>query len=338
MAQVALIGAAHIHTPGFIRRLKDRAAEVRVTAVWDHDPARAAKAAAELGAPVSEQLDAIWTDRQIQAVVICSETNRHEQLVAAAAKAKKHMFVEKPLGMGAKDAFAMARAIDKAGVLFQTGYFMRGNPIHQFLREQVSKGSFGRITRVRASNCHAGSLKGWFDTDWRWMADPAVAGCGAFGDLGTHMLDILLWLFGDVERVTADINVSTGRYGTCDETGEGLMQFASGPIGTLAAGWVDVANPVTLLISGTEGHAHVNASQLYFQSSRVEGADGKQPWTDLPAAWPHAFELFLDAVLGKPGIPLVTPTEAAMRSAVMEAFYKAAEARRWVAPKVPKGK
>ncbi len=334
MLNVALVGAAHIHTPGFIKRLKERGADVSVKAVWDHDAQRAAKAAGDLGTQAVEDVKAIWKDKRINAVVICSETNRHQELVLAAARAKKHMFVEKPLGMGSKDAFAMAKAIEKAGVLFQTGYFMRGSPVHQFLRDQIAKGNFGKITRVRHSNCHAGSLKGWFDTDWRWMADPAIAGCGAFGDLGTHVLDILLWLMGDVERVAADINVVTSRYGDCDESGEGLMKFTSGVVGTLAAGWVDIANPVTLLISGTEGHAHVDSNQLFFQSSKVPGADGRQPWTDLPPAWPHAFELFLDAAMGKQGVPLVTPAEAAKRSAVMEAFYKAAATKKWVAPKV----
>ncbi len=333
MINVALVGAAHIHTPGFVKRLKERGEAVKITAVWDHDAARAAKAAADLNTQAVADAAAIWKDKQVQAVVICTETNRHQEVVLAAAKAKKHMFVEKPLGMGSKDAFTMAKAIEKAGVLFQTGYFMRGSPAHQFIREQIAKGSFGKITRVRHSNCHAGSLKGWFDTDWRWMADPAIAGCGAFGDLGTHVLDILLWLLGDVERVAADISAVTNRYGNCDETGEGLMKFTSGVVGTLAAGWVDVANPVTLIVSGTEGHAHIDNGQLYFQSSKVEGADGKQPCPNLPAAWPHAFELFLDAVMGKQAVPLVTPREAAVRSAVMEAFYKAAETKKWVAPK-----
>lgn len=335
MIHVALLGTAHIHTPGFVKRLKDRSAEVTVKAVWDHDAERAAKVAAEFGATVAEDYATILVDKQISAVVICSETDRHQELVTAAAKAKKHMFVEKPLGMGSKDAFAMAKTIDKAGVLFQTGYFMRGSPAHRFLREHVQKGSFGQITRVRMSNCHAGSLKGWFDKEWRWMADPAIAGCGAFGDLGTHVLDIMLWIFGDVASVAADIKAVTKRYGECDETGEGLMEFKSGVIGTLAAGWLDVANPVSLLISGTEGHAHVDAGKLYFQSSKVPGAEGKEPWTDLPAPWPHAFELFLDAVMGKPDVSLVTPTEAAMRSSVMEAFYKASQTRKWVAPKEP---
>jgi predicted dehydrogenase len=276
-------------------------------------------------------VSAIWNDDSIDGVIICSETDRHQPLVEAAAVAEKHMFVEKPLGLGAADAHAMAAAIEKAGLLFQTGYFQRGNPIHLFLRQAIQAGHFGKLTRVRHSNCHAGSLGGWFDTDWRWMADLERAGVGGFGDLGTHSLDILMWLIGDVASVTADIDPGTARYPNCDELGEGLLRFKNGVIGSLAAGWVDVAQPVPVLVSGAEGHAHVNNGQLYFKSSHVEGADGAQPWTDLPAAWPHAFELFLDAVGGKEA-PLVGAHEAAKRSDVMAALYKAAQTHTWQQP------
>ena len=108
------------------------------------------------------------------------------------------------------------------------------------------------------------------------------------------------------------------------------MVFTNGVVGTLAAGWVDVANPVTVLVSGTEGHAYVRDGALYFQSKHVDGATGAAPWAALPEAWPHAFELFLDAVVGKPDVPLVTAQEAAARSAVMEAFYTAAARQAWV--------
>src|SRR5262249_13011399 len=161
------------------------------------------------------------------AVVICSETTRHHDLVMAAAEAKKHMFVEKPLGITAKESRAMADAITRANLLFTTGYFNRMEPTHIFLKEQIARGSFGKITRARGSNCHNGSLGGWFDTEWRWMADPKIAGVGAFGDLGTHLLDILMWMLGDVASVTADIKVVTGKYGDCDESGEALLKFAS---------------------------------------------------------------------------------------------------------------
>lgn len=332
MLTVGVVGVAHIHTPGFLKKLKERT-DVKVKCVWDPQQDRAKKRAEELGVRAVASASKIWNDPEIQAVVICSETNLHKKLVLQAAAAKKHMFVEKPLGMGSKDAYVMAQAIEQAGVLFQTGYFMRGSPVHLFLREQIQKGSFGKITRARGSNCHSGSLGGWFDTEWRWMADVKQAGCGAYGDLGTHSLDILLWLFGEVEKVTAKIGMGTARYPECDEFGEGMIQFKNGVTATLAAGWVDVANPVALLISGTEGHAAVVNNQLFFTSKKVEGADGKTPWTQLPAAWPHAFDLFLDAAGGKSGVPLVTAKEAAYRSSVMEALYLGNKQGKWVAPK-----
>jgi len=332
MTQLALVGGAHIHTPGFVKRLNNRT-DVTVKYVWDHQAERAEKWAGELSSQIVTDLNAVWSDAEIEGVIICSETDRHEPLVLAGADAKKHLFVEKPLGLGADDAYKMANAIEQAGVLFQTGYFQRGNPIHQFARTQIQQGNFGQITRTRHSNCHSGSLGDWFTPEWLWMTDPAQAGCGAFGDLGTHSLDILLWLMGHVTSVTANIDVATGRYGDCDEYGEGLLKFDNGAIGSLAAGWVDVAHPVNFILSGTEGHLYVVNNALYFQSEHVSGADGKEPWTDLPAAWPHAFELFLDALTGQEDVPLVGAQEAALRSAVMEAMYAGARTQQWVAPK-----
>jgi len=326
---LALVGGAHIHTPGFIELVKTRK-DVRVKSVWDHDPDRAEKRAKELNAEVVKDVKKIWSDPEITAVVIYSETTLHHDLVLAGAKAGKHMFVEKPLGVTARESLAMAKALDKADVLFTTGYFMRTDPKHIFLRGEIEKGHFGKITRARGSNCHSGSLGGWFDTEYRWMADPKISGVGAFGDLGTHKLDILMWLLGDVEVVTADVKIVTDRYPNCDECGEGLIQFKSGIIGTLAAGWVDIEDPVQLVISGTEGHATIVNDHLYYKSKHLPGSDSKDPYTKLPPAPKAPMHQFLDAVAGSKDQPLVTPDEAAARVVVMEAMYKGAHERRWV--------
>lgn len=340
MTSIAFVGVAHIHTPGFINMLKKRS-DLKVKSVWDPMRVKAEQRGAELGAQVADQPEQIFQDPDIAGVVICSETDRHQPLVLAAAQAKKHLFVEKPLGMGAADGYAMADAIEKAGVKFQTGYFMRCLPANRFLKQHVEKGTFGQITRVRASNCHSGALGRWFDakpndpaSDWRWMADPARAGVGAFGDLGTHGLDILLWLMGEVSLATAQLDNGTRTYEGCDETGEGLMRFTNGAIGTLAAGWVDVANPVSFLISGTEAHAAIINDQVHFTSKKLPQFDGTAPVrkSELPAGLPHAFDLFCDAVIGKE-VPLVSAREAAYRSAVMEAMYEGARTGTWVKPK-----
>lgn len=331
MATIAFIGCAHIHTPGFIRNINNRSASVQTRYVWDHDADRAAKYAAELpGAAVELDLAKILADPEVAAVIVCTETNRHEEVVLAAAAAGKHLFVEKPLGFSAGDAFAMADAIEAAGVHFQTGYFMRGDARLNYLKGQIESGAFGKLTRARGSNCHSGALGGWFDGEWRWMADPAISGCGGFGDLGTHSLDILLWLLGEVSTCTAQLDNGTARYSGCDETGEGLLRFTSGTIATLAAGWDDVANPVQLILSGTQAHATILNGQLYYQKEGV--SDGKEPLTDLPAGPPAGLDAFLDTICGIGAPPLVSAREAAYRSSVMSALYEGSRTGAWITP------
>ena len=325
---LGLVGAAHVHTPGYVKALQSHPG-VRVKSVWDHDTARAVKSADSLGARVVEKPGGIWSDPEIKAVVICSETNRHHDLVMAAAKAGKHMFVEKPLGVTGRESVKMAEAIEKARLIFTTGYFMRTDPKHIFLKQEIAKGNLGAITRVRGSNCHSGALGRWFDGEWRWMADPKIAGTGAFGDLGTHKLDILMWLMGDVASATAVIKPVTGHYGDCDETGEALIRFKNGAIGTLAAGWVDVEDPVKLIVSGTEGHAAIINDSLYYHSPKA-GAKSGSPWLDLPPGAKTPLEQWVSQLAGAADEPLVTPREAAARVVAMEAMYRGARDNAWV--------
>ena len=336
MKTIAFLGVAHVHTPGFINRIQERAGEFNAKAVWDSQAARARIAAEQLSCAAMDDYREILNDGEIDAVIVCSETSIHLELVEATAAAGLDVFVEKPLGMGASDAFAMQRAIDDAGVIFQTGHFMRSMPVYRQLKAWIEAGTLGAITRIRHSNVHQGAIAGIFDRgrgpylDWLWMTDPALSGCGGFGDLGAHSLDILMWLMGDVASVTAQVDRLLGKY-DCDEYGEGMLRFANGAIGTLAAGWVDVLRPQPILVSGTEGVAYVDDGALYVQSANLPGTDGGE-WTDLPAALPHAFDLFLDAINGE-DVPLISAKEAADRSAVMEAFYQAAATNSWVQPK-----
>jgi len=162
---IALAGAAHIHTPSFVKKLAARE-DISVRWVWDPDPAVAAKRAEILNARVAGTPSQIWDDTEVSAAVITSQTDLHEELVMPACAAGKHLFVEKPLGFRAADAGRMASAIESAGVIFQTGYFMRGQPHFQFLKKAFQAGYFGDVTRIWLSNGHAGSLQDWFTPEW----------------------------------------------------------------------------------------------------------------------------------------------------------------------------
>ena len=327
----AFLGVAHIHTPGFIGTLNKRAEEVRVKAIYDAQAERGQRRAGELpGASFVADPQAIFDDPEITSVVVCSETNQHRDLVTRAAQAGKHLFVEKPLGLGAADSRVMADAIRAAGVTFQTGFFMRGGGTNQFIKREVQAGHLGKITRARYSNGHQAALEGWFDTEWRWLTDPKLAGGGAMLDLGAHVLDQIVDIFpkteGEVTQAAAALGSRGGRYGTeIDEYGAGLLTFASGAIAELEASWVDPALHSPTEVFGTEGQIQVKDSGLFYFSKHVEGADGKTPVTDLPPVAPHAFDLFWDSLLGRPlAIPLIPVEDAALGSILMERLYNAA--------------
>jgi predicted dehydrogenase len=318
---LAWVGVAHIHTPGFSGEVLKR--KHLCAGVYDRDAAKAAKNAEKLGGKV-RTLAEMAADKSVDAFIITSETVHHLELLNAIAKAGKPVFLEKPLGTSTEVSTALLETLESNKIVFQTGYFQRGSKEMQTVKKLVDTGHFGTITRVRASVCHNGALGGWFDTDWRWMADRSQSGVGAFGDLGTHGLDLLMWLFGGVKAATGLLSMGTARYKGCDEFGEGLLKFTSGAIGTLTASWDDVANPVRLQVSGTKGHALLNGEL------QLAGADGKMNVvTEFEPAAPAGFPGFLDYLEGK-HVDLVKPREATARDVVMDAIYKGAESQTWV--------
>ncbi len=333
MLTTAFLGVAHIHTPNFINRLNERET-VQVKAVYDHDAEHGELRASELGAHYTPELDTILNDPEIGSVVICSETNRHLELVEKAAAAGKHIFCEKPLAISGDEAMQMRDAIERADVVFQMGYFMRSWPTVQFIKREVAAGHLGTITRMRFVNGHSGSLGGWFDSEWRWITDKEQAGGGGFADLGAHALDIILWTLrgacggpcGEVESVAASLGSATKRYGDIDEYGTGLIRFESGATAVVEASWVDPKLSSPIEVFGTQGQIQVMGKKVRYYSEHVEGADGSEQ-ADLPKEAPHAFDLFWDKLEGKEtGVPLVSAEEAAEESRVMDEMYRAANA------------
>ena len=327
---LAMVGGAHIHAPDFANRMKlDE--NVHTKYVWDPNPETARARQEVTGGQIAGSPEIIFRDPEVDGVVITSQTKMHTDLVFPAVNAGKHLFVEKPLGMNGDEATEIASAINNAGVIFQTGYFMRSSGVNQKVRSLVQSGALGDITRLRLSNVHSGVIGGWFDTDWRWMTEPDQAGVGAFGDLGSHVFDLLLWFMeGDKPKAcTGYIDSVIGRYPDSDEYGEGMVTFESGAVATVAAGWVDHANPNQIEISGTKGHLRVTNGNLYLQIPEMN-LEASEPFTDLPESWKHPVEIFFDAVAGTNQAPLITANEAAAVNRLVSEIYTAHDRGRWV--------
>jgi predicted dehydrogenase len=326
---LALLGVAHMHTPLYLQILKTRE-DVKVKCVWDRDPERAAKVAAECGAKLVRSAAEAVADAEVAGVVILSETSLHAEHAKLAAKARKHVYIEKPLGVGGRDAAEIAEVLEKAGVVFTTGYHLRTVPKYIFVKQLIDKDAFGKIVRLECSFANDCLLQGVFDKEFKWTVDPKWGALGGFADTGTHALDMLMWLMGDAEAVSADIRTVTNRYPGCDETGQALIRFRNGVTASLSAGWIEPENPVALQVCGTAGHAVIFNERLYLRTKKVTGADGARPWGKLPAGPDHPALQFVSAIAGHKDMPLVTAREAAARVKVMEALYQAARLRQWV--------
>ena len=329
MQTTAFLGVAHIHTPGFIKMINGRD---DVQAKWVYDPqnARGEQRAGELDAKFTPDIETILNDDEVTSVVICSETAHHAVLVPRAVAAGKNVFVEKPLANSIEETDAIQNAIEQSGLVFQTGFFQRSDPKMRFLKQEAASGNLGQITRMRHTNCHSGALGGWFDDEWKWIADKTLAGGGGFADLGAHSLDIILWVLrgvcGEVENVAGMIGTQTKRYGDIDEYGAGLLQFTSGAIAEVEASWVDPKLSAPIELNGTKGQIQIRGDKVFYYSELVEGADGGE-WTQLPNGGPHAFQLFWDKLEGKElPVELVTIDEAAAEARTMARLYNSVKA------------
>lgn len=326
MAGLAFIGVAHIHTRGFMSRVAEHP-DVTVVSMFDNDAHYTEKALEWApGAVVAASVEDALAVQGVDAIVVCTQTLKHKDVIAQVVATGKPIFIEKPIGFAAEDALEIAELVTAGANVFQTGYFMRGIGELRKVKSLVDAGAFGQITRVRASNCHRGALGGWFDGDMRWMADPKQSGVGGFGDLGTHMLDILIWMFGDVERVTGRIGHGTARYEGCDETGEAILVFKNGVVATLAAGWDDITDPQTFMVSGTQLHASVVYGKL-----RLTTLDGpyEGELEEACVSAPAGFDAFLTVCTGGDA-ELVGVHEAAYRNKVMQAVYEGADNSTWI--------
>ncbi|RKN80474.1 Gfo/Idh/MocA family protein [Paenibacillus ginsengarvi] len=135
----------------------------------------------------------------IDLVDINAPSDAHKEIAIAAAKAGKHLFCEKPLALTLADAKEMLAAAEAAGVKHMVGFNYRFAPAVQLAKKLIDDGRLGRIYHFRAA-----FLQDWIlDPDFPlvWRLDRNVAGSGAHGDLGAHLIDMGRFLVGEMTEV-----------------------------------------------------------------------------------------------------------------------------------------
>jgi len=200
-------------------------------AVAAETPEEAAPLAKDCGARVEATAESLCRADDIDLVVVATPTYLHAAHVIAAARARKHVFCEKPLARTLADAEAMVRACDEAGVTLAVGHVVRFFPEYRRAKELLDAGSLGRpaMATMTRGNFAVGSARGWY-------LDPDKSG-GVVLDLMLHDLDTVRWWFGEPSRVYA--KRFTGSAGL--EYALATIRYDDRPIVQVEASWAEHA-------------------------------------------------------------------------------------------------
>ncbi|GHH29075.1 Gfo/Idh/MocA family protein [Streptomyces lanatus] len=276
---VAVVGfgwMGRVHTQAYARVAHHYPAlplRPRPVTVAEEVPGRAEEAAAQFGfASTARDWRDVVADPRVQAVSITAPNFLHREIGVAMAEAGKHIWIEKPVGLTAEDARAVADAAAKAGVQSAVGFNYRNAPAVEAARDLIASGELGTVThvRVRLFSDYAAHPQGALT--WRYERDRG--GSGVLGDLASHGADLARFLLGDIASLTADTAIfvperarptgataghtlATGELGPVENEDyvNCLLRFASGARGVLEACRVSVGeqNNYGFEVHGTKG-------------------------------------------------------------------------------------
>ncbi|MFC4404112.1 Gfo/Idh/MocA family protein [Gracilibacillus xinjiangensis] len=273
--KIGVISFAHMHAYSYakvFRQMKD----VEITAVTDEDEARGKHAAGNFDAVFYTSYEELL-EQNIDAVIVTSENINHCKHVIAAAKAKKHVLVEKPMATTIEDAEKMIRACKENGVLLQVAYPVRFNTSIMQAKEQIDNGMIGDILAINATN-RGKNPGGWFVV-------PEKSGGGAVMDHTVHVVDVIRWFMNsEVQEVYAEID-QLFHDQPIDDAGLLTLSFTNGVFATLDCSWSKNKNfpsgaDVTLEIIGTKGILSVDAFKQVLQVSTVQDGEQQFGWGD----------------------------------------------------------
>ncbi|MDH7485714.1 MAG: Gfo/Idh/MocA family oxidoreductase [Anaerolineae bacterium] len=310
---------------------------------------------------------AMMEDDRIQLFDNGGPNSMHAEPCIAAAQAGKHVFCEKPLARNAEEAKAMLDAVEKAGVKHMVAFNYRFVPAVRLAYDLIASGKLGQIYHFRAVY-----LQEWimphYGTPKIWRLDRDVAGSGAIGDLGAHIIDLAHFLVGGMKSLSAVTRTFIEERPLTDGSGTGkvdvddafvaTVEFENGAIGTLESSRFAAGrkNYNCFEINGEKGSIHFNLERLNElqvfwvgeEPKETQGfhdvlvTEGHHPW--LEHWWPHGHIIgwehtfvheithLLDCIVNNKDVaPYGATFEDGYRAAVIcDAIAESAQAKRQV--------
>jgi predicted dehydrogenase len=308
--------------------IQGKSQRMRIVRGVEPDIGSARQFARKHSVSLTADLETVLTDQEVQAVILATPHSLHEGQVLAAARAGKHVFCEKPLGLSRASAERSVAACREAGVVLGIGHERRFEPPFREIRRLVVEGELGTLLQIEANFSHDKFLD---LPKENWRRSKGEAPAGGMTATGIHLLDLAISFLGPAESVLAESRTLASDLSAGDSLAT-LLRFHNG---TTASINVMLATPFIsrFAVYGSKGwaevrdKAHVEAPEGWTLTRGIKDSRSTQV-TDYPVATPvrDNLEAFAEACTGDASYPISTD-EMVATVAALEAVFKSSESR-----------
>jgi predicted dehydrogenase len=208
--------------------------------------------AEKYGCRPASSYEEILKDSSIAAIVNTTPNNVHLETTKQAAEAGKHIFLDKPIANTVRESFAMAEACQKAGVVLSLGYQRRREAQFRWVKSEIDAGRFGKLVQAEC-NISRDRL-GQFDlSSWRYTA--AGMPGGVMLQIGIHYVDVLEYLMGPVQSVSARL-AQLVLPGDNPDVANMILQHENNALSNLTASYASASEFYMMNIYGKEASAY----------------------------------------------------------------------------------
>lgn len=230
--------------------------EIEIKAVSDIIPDNAFETGRMLGVDFYHNYRELLGRADISIVSICTPSGLHEQIAVDAAKAKKHIIVEKPLEITVDKIDHMIHTCQENGVKMACIFNNRYREGNIFTKKAIEGGRFGRLINVNA--CIRWYRKQEYYSNSKWRGTWILDGGGALMNQSIHYIDLLLWFAGGVRSVYGYTGTLLHRAIETEDTAVAVLKFKSGALGTIISGTSMFPGfPARIEITGERGSADI---------------------------------------------------------------------------------
>lgn len=325
MIRVAMLSFWHVHARDYAREAMEHP-DVTIVAAWDEQPERGRTESQARGLRFYEHLDELLAQPDIDAVIVCTPTIMHTEVLLKAAQAHKHIFTEKVLAPTVSECNTILAAIKQANIKLIVSLPRLNAGYTQAIQAILARHQLGTLTQARVQLSHNGAIStsenphGWLPAHFFNLKQCAG---GAMIDLGCHPMYLTRLFLGMPESVSAHYGYITGR--AVEDNAVVILHYPQGALGIVEAGFVNRHSPFTIEVHGSEGSLLYGTPQstLQLRSSLVAGGEHWQSEQPLPPDRPSAFKQWITHIQQgttateniQLALDLTTLMEAANRSA-----------------------